>query len=209
MVKNQQKRIIMDSFEFNPITIGGRIDRMRNQFKYSIEELAGRAGLNKNTVNRVIKGIGKPNLNTFLKLCNALKVTPNDLMAPSINQNDHYRILRPTDTQFIAYHNQETGLRIGLLTNDLPQSTMGCMILEFSEQTTTRSHVGEELLVCTSGRIGLTIGEKNVEIDAGTAIIFHASEPHSYYNADPTRKKSTAIGALTVSFIEDPNKHPL
>lgn len=196
----------MESFEFNPITIGGRIDRMRNQFKYSIEELADRAGLNKNTVNRVIKGIGKPNLNTFLKLCNALKVTPNDLMAPSIDQKDLYRILQPIDTNAIAYHNQESGLRIGLLINELPQSTMGCMVVEFSEPTSTRSHVGEELLVCISGRIGLTIGEKNVEIGEGEAIIFHASEPHSYYNADPTRPKSSAISALTVSFIDSPEK---
>jgi len=196
----------MESFEFNPITIGGRIDRMRNQFKYSIEELADRAGLNKNTVNRVIKGIGKPNLNTFLKLCNALKVTPNDLMAPSIDQKDLYRVLRPTDDKTIAYHNQESGLRIGLLINELPQSTMGCMVVEFSEPTSTRSHVGEELLVCTSGRIGLTIGEKNVEVGEGEAIIFHASEPHSYYNADPTREKSGAISALTVSFIDSPEK---
>jgi transcriptional regulator with XRE-family HTH domain len=199
----------MDPFEFNPITMGGRIDRMRNQFKYSIEELADRAGLNKNTVNRVIKGVGKPNLNTFLKLCNALKVSPNDLMAPSINQSEHYRVLRPTDDKTLVFHNQESGLRIGLLTHELPQSTMGCMVLEFSEHTSTRTHVGEELLACTSGRIGLTIGEKNVEIDVGEAIIFHASEPHSYYNADSKRDKSTAISALTVSFLAPPDRFPL
>lgn len=196
----------MESFEFNPITIGGRIDRMRSQFQYSIEELADRAGLNKNTVNRVIKGVGKPNLNTFLKLCNALKVSPNDLMAPSVDQNDHYRIIRPTDLETLRFHTHQQGLRIGLLTNELPQSTMGCMIVEFTEPSTARSHVGEELLVCTSGRIGLTIGEKNVEIGEGEAIIFHASEPHSYYNADPTKEKSTAISALTVSFIDNPDK---
>lgn len=199
----------MESFEFNPITVGGRIDRMRNQLKYSIEDLAAHAGLNKNTVNRVIKGVGKPNLNTFLKLCSALKVTPNDLMAPSVGQNDNYRVLRPIDDKTLAFHNQEPGLRIGLLTNELPQSTVGCMVLEFSERTSTRNHVGEELLVCTAGRIGLTIGENNVELGVGEAIIFHASEPHNYYNADPTRDKSTAISALTVSFVDTVGKLPL
>ncbi|MBT4138689.1 MAG: helix-turn-helix transcriptional regulator [Candidatus Latescibacteria bacterium] len=199
----------MESFEFNPITLGGRIDRMRNQLKYSIEELADRSDLNKNTVNRVIKGVGKPNLNTFLKLCSALKVTPNDLMAPSIEQNDHYRVLRPTDAKTLAFHNQEPGLRIGLMIHELPQSTMGCMMVEFSERTSMRNHVGEELLVCTSGRIGLTIGEEDLEIGVGESIIFHASEPHSYYNADATRDKSTAISALTVSFTDSPSKLPL
>lgn len=196
----------MNSFEFNPITIGGRINRMRNQHKYTIEKLADLAGLNKNTVNRITKGIGKPNLNTFLKLCYALKVTPNDLMEPSIDQNAPYRVIRPTDTEAFAFHTQESGLRIGQPTNKLPQSTMSCMVVEVSEQTSMRSHIGEELLICLSGRIGLTIGEKNVEIDVCETIAFHATEPHSYYNADPTRDTSTAISALTDPFIDAPDK---
>ena len=177
---------------------------MRNQLRYTIEELASRAGLNKNTVNRVIKGTGKPNLSTFLKLCQALKVTPNDLMAPRIDQNEQFRVVRPSDFRTLSYHNQESGPRIGLLIDDLPQSKMGCMVVEFSEPTNTRTHVGEEFLVCTAGRIGLFIGEKRVEIGAGEAIIFHAFQPHSYFNADPEREISTGITALTVSFNDSP-----
>jgi len=201
--------VMMKSFELDPITIGGRINRMRNRHNYSIEQLADLAGLNKNTVNRITKGIGKPNLNTFLKLCHALKVTPNDLMESHIDQNAPYRIIRPTDTQNLTFHAQESGIRIGQLLNKLPQSTMSCMLIEVSQQTSTRTHVGEECLICLSGRIGLTIGEKNIEIAPCETVVFHASEPHSYYNADTKQKTSTALSALSDAALEESSKHLL
>lgn len=197
---------MLKSFELDPITIGSRINRMRNLHNYSIEKLADLAGLNKNTVNRITKGIGKPNLNTFLKLCHALKVTPNDLMESNIEQNAPYRIIRPNDTKNLKFHTQESGMRIGQLISKLPQSITSCMVVEVSEQTSTRLHIGEECLICLSGRVGLTIGEKDVEINAGEAVTFHASEPHSYYNADPKLSTSTALSVLTDSFIDDPDK---
>lgn len=200
---------MMKSFELDPITIGGRINRMRNRHNYSIEQLADLAGLNKNTVNRITKGIGKPNLNTFLKLCHALKVTPNDLMESDIGQNTPYRIMRPTDTQNLTFHTQESGIRIGQLINKLPQSTMSCMVIEVSQQTSTRTHIGEECLICLSGRMGLTIGEKSIELAPCETIVFHASEPHSYYNADPTNNISTALSALTDSALDESSKHLL
>lgn len=196
----------MDLFEFNSITIGGRIDRLRNQRGYSIEDLAERAALNKNTVNRLIKGIGKPNLNTFLKLCGALNVTPNDLMDTTTHQKAHYRVIRCQNPDNLVFREQEPSVRLGVLQNSLPHGSMSCIVVEFKGRSSVRSHVGQELLICTFGKIGVTIGEMTVELAIGDAILFHAAEPHCYFNADPTCEKSTGLSVLSDSILDDPGK---
>ncbi len=201
-----KSELIMDLFEFNSITIGGRIDRLRNQYGYSIEDLAERATLNKNTVNRVIKGIGKPNLNTFLKLCEALNVTPNDLIDAAPHRNTHYRVIRRTNPDNLVFHKQEPGVRLGVLEDNLPQGSMACIVVEFEGKSSVRSHVGQELLVCTAGKIGVVLGETIVELELGDAILFHATEPHSYYNADPAHAISTGLSILSDSVLDDPDK---
>ena len=196
----------MESFEFNAITIGGRIDRLRNQRGYSIEILAERAGLNKNTVNRVIKGVGKPNLNTFLKLCGALEVTPNDLMDTRPNRKAHFRVIRCADGDNLVFRQQEPGVRLGLLKDNLPHGAMSCIAAEFVGRSSVRSHAGQEVLICTSGRVGVQIGETAVELDVGDAILFHATEPHCYCNAAPDLPKSTALFVLTDAILDDSDK---
>lgn len=198
----------MDSFEFNSIAIGGRIDRLRNEHGYSIEDLAARATLNKNTVNRVIKGVGKPNLNTFLKLCNALEVTPNELMGSGRDHKAHFRVIRQSEPGKLVFHEQEPVMRLGVLEDALPYGSMDCIVMEVAGRTlsSVRSHVGEELLICTKGRVGVIIGNTSVELEVGDAMWFHAPEPHRYYNADPERELSTALCVLTDSFMNDLDK---
>lgn len=196
----------MELFEFNSITIGGRIDRLRNQRGYTIEILAERAGLNKNTVNRVIKGVGKPNLNTFLRLCGALDITPNDLMDTRPNRKAHFRVIRRTGGENLVFHHQEPGVRLGLLKDNLPHGTMGCIAAELVGSSSVRSHAGQEVLICTSGMVGVKIGETAVELGVGDAILFHATEPHSYYNADPALPMSTALFVLTDAILDDSDK---
>ena len=193
----------MSSLELNSITLGGRIDRLRDKLGYSIEELAERADLNKNTVARLVKGVGRPNLNTFLKLCNALDVTPNDIMGVSRNPDAPYRVFRKTNLEF---HTQEPGVQVGILTNDLPHATVTCVGVTISDKSSTRNHIGEEVIICTDGRIGVIIGDRSEELETGDALLFHATEPHSYYNADPNKEKATALCILTHSSLDDRDK---
>ena len=190
----------MGSAEYNAIMIGGRIDRLRNARGYSIEDLAERADLNKNTVNRVMKGIGKPNLDTFFKLCQALDVTPNDLMDIT-PRGSAYRLIRSATPDNLIFHDQEPGIRLGVLEDKLPHGSITYALMELSAKGSVKSHGGEELLFCMRGKVGMTIGSVSKELAEGDAILFHATEPHSYYNADPKEKVSIALCVMSISDV--------
>jgi transcriptional regulator with XRE-family HTH domain len=183
----------MKRSHFNPIMIGGRIDRLRNQVGLTIEELAGRAGLNKNTVNRIIKGVGKPQLDTFFKLCGALDVSPNDLMDLEPKNGEFYRVIRRFDREDRQMEDRSPGYRLGVLRDRLPGGQLNCAIIELHSEGKMQSHPGEELLFCLAGRVGITIGNLTEELDEGDAILFYGTEAHRYFNADGTRESSEAL----------------
>lgn len=184
----------MNRSNMNAVTLGGRIDRLRNSLGLTIEELAYRSDLNKNTVNRIVRGVGQPHLGTFFKLCSALDVSPGDLMEAT---PESYRVMRQLDQIDATTEERRPGVRMGYLKDKLPGSQLNCEVIEIISSGQLESHPGEELLVCLSGRVGIHIGDLHEELDVTDAIQFYGTESHRYYNAGKSDTASVALSIRT------------
>ena len=60
--------------------IGVQVKRERERALLTQQELADRAGIGKNTVNRIERNEGEPHMSTLRKLAKALDVDPTELV---------------------------------------------------------------------------------------------------------------------------------
>lgn len=180
--------------KINAVTLGGRIDRLRTRMGLSIEALACRSDLNKNTVNRIVRGVGQPHLGTFFKLCSALDVSPGDLMEAA---PESYRVMRRLNRVDEATEERRPGVRLSFPRDTLPGSQLNCEVIEIASSGPPESHPGEELLVCLSGRVGIHIGGLHEELNPTDAIQFYGTESHRYYNADRSDPVAVALSIRT------------
>ena len=62
------------------VYIGKRLKDLRIRVALTQEELAAKAGIGKNTVNRVERDLTEPHMSTLRKLAEALGVEPHELV---------------------------------------------------------------------------------------------------------------------------------
>ena len=65
------------------VYIGDRLKDVRVQRAMTQEELAGKAGIGKNTVNRIERNLTEPHMSTLRKVARALGVEPSELVKGS------------------------------------------------------------------------------------------------------------------------------
>lgn len=188
---------------FDPLMLGRRIQRIRQQKGLSIETLAKQANVNKNTVVRFEKGLST-RMETVYKICQILEVSPFQLIEGKLVDGQDYAIQkhivagtskRVSRSERIKQENIH-GMKIGDLNYRLPGGQMNGKVLEVSERGEMQSHHGEELLFCLTGTIGVKVNEVEAVLHKGDAIFFWGSEPHCYFNADETKKVSVALSVI-------------
>jgi transcriptional regulator with XRE-family HTH domain len=62
------------------VYIGNRLKELRIRRALTQEELAAKAGMGKNTVNRIERNLNEPHMSTLRKLAQALGVEPHELL---------------------------------------------------------------------------------------------------------------------------------
>ena len=67
------------------VFVGKRIKQNRIQLKMTQECLAEKSGISPSFLGHIELGTRKASLDTFVKICNALNVTPNDILIDSID----------------------------------------------------------------------------------------------------------------------------
>ncbi|HUU28857.1 MAG TPA: XRE family transcriptional regulator [archaeon] len=195
--------------DFRSEMLAARVRRLRLQKEIGIEQLARDAGVDKNTIVRIEKGEGRPNLKTLVNICNALGVSVDKLIDMKALESEDYFVHRRKGKKSKA-KDSEPGLRVGDLNAKLPYGIMNTVVLEIFGEGKMRSHKGEELLFCLKGRVGVRIGSTPVVLNKGDSILFFGREPHLYFNADKSGNSSEAV-ALSVWLDEDvdPETHQL
>ena len=176
--------------------LAARVRRLRLNKEISIEQLAKDAGVDKNTIVRIEKGEGRPNLNTLVNICRALEVSVDNLIDMKTIEGEDYYIHRRGGKKSET-KDSEPGLRVGDLRAKLPYGLMNTVVLEIFGEGKMRSHRGEELLFCLKGQVGIKIGSTPVVLNKGDSVIFFGREPHQYFNADKSENPSVAV-ALSV-----------
>ncbi len=182
--------------DYSSEMLAARIRRLRLRKELSIEQLARNGKVDKNTIVRMEKGEGQPNLKTLVNICNALGVSVDKLIDMKTIEGEDYYVHRRGGKRRRT-RDSEQRIRVGDLQAKLPYGLMNTVVLEIFGEGKVRSHRGEELLFCLKGKVGIKIGSTPVVLNKGEFVLFFGREPHQYFNGDKSEDPSMAV-ALSV-----------
>jgi transcriptional regulator with XRE-family HTH domain len=191
----------------SPVTLGARIQRVRLRKEMSVRDLAEAAGVNKNTVLRLEKGL-TPSYATLARVCEALGVHVAQLTQPepeeinTIALHDREQEVRraylsefvgkgadPSVADAVVLFQDGTGMPsfaadekvlLSILACRLPGGRLNAAVLELYGESEPVTHPGEELVFCLKGTARLTVAGRSYRLREGDAATFWCSERHSY-----------------------------
>ncbi len=208
--------ILPDLSQLNGATVGARVQRLRLKQGISVRDLADKAGVDKNTVLRVEKGLSVSG-RTLERVCGALGVYVSRLLLPEPAEEETVVIHRRASETWWPYPGmgdpfpdepagapapKATGAaprgEVVSLEARLPRGKMRSSLLRLWEQTTPNAHPGEEFVFCVSGTATLTVAGKEFALAEGDAATFYCAEPHTYAPAPDAPPAGLPVLLLTV-----------
>jgi transcriptional regulator with XRE-family HTH domain len=151
-------------------TVRSRLRSLRSTLGLSLDELAERANLGPSTISRVETGKRTISLDILLPLAAALQV---DLDALLDIRSDDDVVIRPTPstagTRTTWMLSRPTGSTIAVKMRLQPTRT----------KTEQRVHPGHDWFFVTEGRVLLSLGGRDVIVEAGEAAEFATMTPHA------------------------------
>jgi transcriptional regulator with XRE-family HTH domain len=147
-----------------------RLRALRNTLGFSLDELAARTNLSPSTISRVETGKRTISLDILLPLAAALQV---DLDALLDVRSDDDVVIRPaprsSDGRTTWMLSRPTAARIAVKMRIEPARTT-------EEQ---RVHPGHDWFFVISGRVRLSLGEREITVQAGESAEFSTMTPHA------------------------------
>jgi transcriptional regulator with XRE-family HTH domain len=152
--------------------VRARIRSLRQSLGWSLDDLAGRSHLSASTISRIETGKRTISLDVLAALGGALQVDINALL--EVHHDDEDVVIRPTPTK--GWH--------GATTWPLSRPTSAATAIRVRLEPGTRPavpqvHPGHDWLYVLSGRVRLTLGERQVTVNAGEAAEFSTMTPHA------------------------------
>lgn len=187
----------------NLMMIGKRIKRLRESQELSIEDLAKRAEVNKNTIVRLEKGEKKVSLDTIIKVCEELNTSITKLFEGKPVEDIDYKMSEGPVTREIKYGLRKDRIIIedGAVVIDdinihLKGGSLHAGILEILGEGKKKSHRGEELLFCLTGKVEVDINGEKITLNKGDCVVFWGTEPHSYSYLASKKGKAICLSVL-------------
>jgi transcriptional regulator with XRE-family HTH domain len=178
-------------------SIGGRIEFLRREHRYSIRHLAERAGVSASLISDVERGKVEPSISTLKRLADALGTTLTYFFTEPSGSG---RVVRASERQVLA-HDMSTGappeaegtagIRFELASpadTQTIEAIFGRYDVGASMGSEPVSHDGEEWGMVLRGRLKVHVGDEIYFLDPGDAIAFPSTIPHRLSNAadEPT-----------------------
>jgi transcriptional regulator with XRE-family HTH domain len=178
-------------------SIGGRIEFLRKEHRFSIRRLAERAGVSASLISDVERGKVEPSISTLKRLADALGTTLTFFFTEPAGSG---RVVRAAERQVLA-HDTSTGappeaegtagIRFELASPPETQAIeaiFGRYEVGASMGSEPVSHEGEEWGMVLRGRLKVNLGDEIYFLDPGDAIAFPSTIPHRLSNAaeEPT-----------------------
>lgn len=148
--------------------LGPRLRTARQDRGWTLDELAGRAGMSVSTLSRLESGKRQASLELLLPLTRQLGIRVDDLLEP-----------RDRDPRVRRRAVQRDGMTIAPLTRE--ESEVRAFKIVYHPDAPERSarvHDGHEWLYVLSGRLHLTLGEQELVLARGEAAEFDTTVPH-------------------------------
>ena len=156
-------------------TVRTRLRSLRTTLGLSLDELAERANLSASTISRVETGKRTISLDVLLPLAAALQV---DLDALLDVRSDDDVVIRPTPST--------SGTRTTWMLSRPTGSTIAVKmrLQPTRRRTAQRVHPGHDWFFVTEGRVRLSLGERDIIVEAGEAAEFATMTPHAFAAID-------------------------
>jgi transcriptional regulator with XRE-family HTH domain len=154
--------------------LGRRIREIRTERQLTLARLAARVGVTRSFLSSVERGIAYPSIMVLRSIAAALEI-PVFLLFTGRESNgivvrkDQRKMIRPPNTPY-SYE---------LISPDV-QHRMEMIITRLKPGATSapRSHDGEECALVLKGKVILSIGGIDYELDEGDSIYYDAGLPH-------------------------------
>ncbi|WP_427017543.1 helix-turn-helix domain-containing protein [Pseudarthrobacter sp. P1] len=175
------------------ITHLGAMLKEHRSGRFTVEELAERAGVSAGLISQIERGIGNPSFATLLRLTNSLGVPLASMFAdPSGTQNQ--MLVRRADRRRIEIPSQ--GITMELIVPDADRK-LGVVSMtipaHFDGADVPHSHEGEECVVLQSGSLVATVGGQEFTLEVGDSLTYEATRPHWWSNQTGTAAVMIAI----------------
>lgn len=162
--------------------------------RFTVEELADRAGVSAGLISQIERGIGNPSFETLLRLSSALDLPMAELFSAQPGGDPAGRVVRRADRRRIEVPREGIGMemlvpdvdrRLGVLIMTLPPNLEGSSIRS--------SHEGEECILVIEGTLVATVGDQRYSLEEGDTITFDAVIPHWWSNLTDKPARILAI----------------
>ena len=162
--------------------VAGNIKKLRENAKFSLEELARRSGVSKSMLAQIERGEGNPTLSTLSKVAIGLKV-PFDAL--TVRSKREFEIVRFYDIAPIE--DNKGKVRNYSIFPDDENRRFGLYYVEVEPggHWASEPHLPgtTEFLSILSGQLTVQWGHEEHTVHNGEHVRFHADIPHSYRNS--------------------------
>jgi transcriptional regulator with XRE-family HTH domain len=152
-----------------------RLRTLRTTLGLSLDEMAARTNLSASTISRVETGKRTISLDVLLPLAGALQVDLDQLL--DVHTDDDV-VIRPAPTS--------SAERTTWMLSRPTATTVAIKVrLEPARaRPEPRVHPGHDWFFVVEGRVGLTLGERDITVEAGEAAEFATMTPHAIVALD-------------------------
>jgi transcriptional regulator with XRE-family HTH domain len=152
-----------------------RLRSLRNTLGLSLDQLAARTNLSPSTISRVETGKRTISLDILLPLATALQVNLDALL--DVRSDDDV-VIRPTPSR--------SGDRTTwMLSRPTASTLVAKMRIEPTGKTQKqRVHPGHDWFFVITGRVRLSLGEREIIVQAGESAEFSTMTPHAFAAID-------------------------
>lgn len=178
---------------FDAVQFGERLRAARERHGIGLRELSRRVRLSASMISQLERGLTMPSVTTLYAVTSALGVSLDELVvAPApVAPSTPARVAAPREIALA------TGVRWELLAAT-PSPDVEFIRVTYapggasSPADALQRHEGREYGHVTEGRMGVTVGFRTYELEAGDAIEFASTMPHRLFNLSD-REPTTAI----------------
>ena len=178
--------------------VATNLARLRGERAWSLDVLAGRAGVSKAMLHQIESGRSVPTIAVVWRIAQGLNVPFSDLLARPAASHD--TVLRRSEAKWLTNAEGSFASR-ALFPFDGPARSAEFYELRLKpgavEEAAAHAHATIEHLAVSAGTIEVTVGGEIHRVAAGDCLVFNADRPHGYRNSDA---KHDAIAYLMMTY---------
>lgn len=166
--------------------VGEKIKRLREGAGLSVEQLAERAGIQPEDLERIERDMISPTLGVLTKICDGLGVRLGRFF--DMGPRKYYALVRSSDekvaTRVASKNGADYGYEYTSLGSEKRQRVMEPFIItinppsDASEMEKPSTHEGEEFVYVLEGELEIQLQDEHFLLQPGDSIYYDASVPH-------------------------------